>query len=69
MAEVNGRKVFGIIIRNVKDLSENVQEMVFQKVNGRDDFSGYAKITYEEHSPVTIVDVEPIMGNPLKEFI
>lgn len=60
-----------IRIRRVVDLSSGAQELVYRAVEEKGSafkFSGYAKLTYAETSPLRIISVEPIEGDVNDEF-
>lgn len=61
-------KVYKIKIVNVNDMPRQIRNKVINQVaerpkSFRDEFIGFAKITFVSASPIRIKSIEPIKGN------
>jgi hypothetical protein len=62
-------KIYKIKIVNINDMPHQIRNNVINKVatqpkSFRDEFIGFAKITFVSASPIRIKSIEPIKGNP-----
>ena len=61
-------EIVEIQIRKLDVLNEDVQRVILQKVER--DFSGYVRLSYGIENKIwRLVDIQPIYGNVLKEFM
>ncbi len=66
-------KIYKIKIMNINDMPCQMRNNVINQVatkskSFRDEFMGFAKITFVSASPIRIRSIEPIKGNPRTFF-
>lgn len=69
MAEKN--EIKEIRIKKVVNLSSSAQKEVKEKLASKSEgfnYQGYAKVSYRENSPLSVVSVDPIEGTILDVF-